>query len=125
MSNYTHLHSPTEWVIKIAIETLLDRPKFVPPPSWTSVGLEGESLQVPLQAHGNPENIIYTWTKNGVPIPQDTSGSVSAGEHRIFADGAVLNFTKLHRDDAGIYLCTASNSQGKASLNITVVVECK
>lgn len=90
------------------------------------MGLEGESLQVPLQAHGNPENMIYTWTKNGVPIPQqDTSGSVSAGEHRIFADGAVLNFTKLHRDDSGIYECSASNSQGKATLNITLVVECK
>ncbi|KAH8299303.1 hypothetical protein KR044_000269, partial [Drosophila immigrans] len=102
---------------------VLFRPKFVPPPSWTSVGLEGESLQVPLQANGNPAAIAYTWTKNGVAIPQDSSGSVSAGEHRIFADGAVLNFTKLHRDDAGVYSCTAANSQGKANLNITVVVE--
>ncbi|XP_064535994.1 nephrin isoform X5 [Drosophila montana] len=102
---------------------VLYRPKFVPPPSSTSVGLEGESLQVPLQANANPALISYTWTKNGTPIPQDTSGSVSAGEHRIFADGAVLNFTKLHREDSGIYSCTASNSQGKASINITVVVE--
>ncbi|XP_043071244.1 nephrin [Drosophila grimshawi] len=93
-------------------------PKFVPPPSTTSVGLEGESLQVPLQANANPELINYTWIKNGAVIPQD-----NPGEHRIFADGAVLNFTKLHREDSGIYSCTASNSQGKASINITVVVE--
>lgn len=108
-----------------ALDAHIDPPKFVPPPSSTSVGLEGESLQVPLQANANPALISYTWTKNGTPIPQDTSGSVSAGEHRIFADGAVLNFTKLHREDSGIYTCTASNSQGKASINITVVVECK
>lgn len=82
-------------------------------------------MQVPLQANANPTLISYTWTKNGTPIPQDTSGSISAAEHRIFADGAVLNFTKLHREDSGIYSCTASNSQGKASINITVVVECK
>ncbi|XP_017836908.1 nephrin isoform X1 [Drosophila busckii] len=96
---------------------VLYRPKFVPPPSWTSVGLEGESLLVPLQANANPSSISYSWTKQGVAIPQEP------GEHRIFAAGATLNFTKLHRDDAGSYVCVASNSQGKANINITVVVE--
>ncbi|XP_020815041.1 nephrin [Drosophila serrata] len=95
---------------------VLYRPKFVPPPSSTAVGVEGESLQVSLQTRANPTNVVYKWTKDGTPIPQD-------GEHRIFADGGSLNFTRLHRDDAGIYSCAASNSQGKATLNITVVVE--
>ncbi|KAI8035746.1 hypothetical protein M5D96_011496, partial [Drosophila gunungcola] len=58
----------------------------------------------------------YKWTRDGVTIPQD-------GGHRIFADGGSLNFTRLHRDDSGIYSCSASNSQGKASLNITLMVE--
>nr|XP_036669808.1 nephrin isoform X2 [Drosophila suzukii] len=95
---------------------VLYRPKFVPPPSSTAVGVEGESLQVSLQTQANPTPVAYKWTKDGVTIPQD-------GEHRIFADGGSLNFTRLHRDDAGIYSCSASNSQGKATLNITVVVE--
>ncbi|XP_017106061.2 nephrin isoform X7 [Drosophila bipectinata] len=95
---------------------VLYRPKFVPPPSSTAVGVEGESLQVSLQTRANPTTVTYKWTKDGIAIPQD-------GEHRIFADGGSLNFTRLHRDDAGIYSCTASNSQGKATLNITVVVE--
>ncbi|XP_070142770.1 nephrin isoform X2 [Drosophila kikkawai] len=95
---------------------VLYRPKFVPPPSSTAVGVEGESLAVSLQTRANPTNVEYKWTKDGTPIPQD-------GEHRIFADGGSLNFTRLHRDDAGIYSCAASNSQGKATLNITVVVE--
>ncbi|KRJ98391.1 uncharacterized protein Dyak_GE19230, isoform E [Drosophila yakuba] len=97
---------------------VLYRPKFVPPPSSTAVGVEGESLQVSLQTRANPTPVIYKWTKDGTTIPQD-------GEHRIFADGGSLNFTRLHRDDAGIYSCSASNSQGGATLNITVVVECK
>ncbi|KAH8304304.1 hypothetical protein KR059_006149 [Drosophila kikkawai] len=95
---------------------VLYRPKFVPPPSSTAVGVEGESLAVSLQTRANPTNVEYKWIKDGTPIPQD-------GEHRIFADGGSLNFTRLHRDDAGIYSCAASNSQGKATLNITVVVE--
>ncbi|XP_036669807.2 nephrin isoform X1 [Drosophila suzukii] len=95
---------------------VLYRPKFVPPPSSTAVGVEGESLQVSLQTQANPTPVAYKWTKDGATIPQD-------GEHRIFADGGSLNFTRLHRDDAGIYSCSASNSQGKATLNITVVVE--
>ncbi|XP_017044355.1 nephrin isoform X1 [Drosophila ficusphila] len=95
---------------------VLYRPKFVPPPSSTAVGAEGESLQVLLQTRANPTAVVYKWTKDGATIPQD-------GEHRIFADGGSLNFTRLHRDDAGIYSCSASNSQGKATLNITVLVE--
>ncbi|KMY92349.1 nephrin isoform X3 [Drosophila simulans] len=95
---------------------VLYRPKFVPPPSSTAVGVEGESLQVSLQTRANPTPVTYKWTKDGTTIPQD-------GDHRIFADGGSLNFTRLHRDDAGIYSCSASNSQGGATLNITVVVE--
>ncbi|XP_037944607.1 nephrin [Teleopsis dalmanni] len=97
---------------------VLYRPKFVPPPSNTAVGVEGESMQVVLLANANPMSIAYNWMKDGQQIP-----SRDNGEHRIYAEGGNLNFTKLHRSDAGIYTCEASNSQGKASLNITVVVE--
>lgn len=65
-------------------------------------------------------SITYTWSKDGLPISMNNNG-----EHRIYSDGANLNFTKLHRNDAGIYTCEATNSQGMARLNITVVVECK
>ncbi|XP_054737166.1 nephrin isoform X2 [Anastrepha obliqua] len=97
-------------------------PLFLPPPSSTAVGVEGESLQVTLSATANPMSILYTWTKDGLPVPS-TSTSNGGAEHRIYADGANLNFTKLNRNDAGIYLCEASNSEGSAKLNITIVVE--
>ncbi|XP_044317719.1 nephrin isoform X2 [Drosophila rhopaloa] len=95
---------------------VLYRPQFEALPSSTKVGAEGESMQLLLQTRANPTPVAYKWTRDGVTIPQD-------GERRIFADGASLNFTRLHRDDSGIYSCSASNSQGKASLNITVLVE--
>lgn len=40
-------------------------PKFTPPPSNTAVGNEGESLEISLQASGNPTPLTYTWTKEG------------------------------------------------------------
>ncbi|KAI9583195.1 hypothetical protein GQX74_012412 [Glossina fuscipes] len=98
---------------------VLYRPKFVPPPSSTAVGVENESLMVALQANANPISIIYTWSKDGQSIA-DGNNEV---EHRIFSDGPKLNFTKLHRNDAGVYVCEARNSQGSASINVTVVVE--
>ncbi|XP_073844761.1 nephrin adhesion molecule sticks and stones isoform X4 [Musca autumnalis] len=98
---------------------VLYRPKFVPPPSSTAVGVEGESLLVALQANANPMSITYTWTKDGQALP----GNGIAAESRIFAEGPKLNFTKLHRNDAGVYICEARNSQGSARINVTVVVE--
>lgn len=37
----------------------------------------------------------------------------------------MLNITKLSRHDAGIYTCEAVNSQGAATINISVSVHCK
>ncbi|XP_065366924.1 nephrin isoform X1 [Calliphora vicina] len=98
---------------------VLYRPKFVPPPSSTAVGVEGESLLVALQANANPMSITYTWSRDGQTIPSVINGA----EPRIFADASKLNFTKLHRNDAGLYVCEARNSQGIARINVSVVVE--
>lgn len=92
-----------------------DPPKFVPAPSSTVVGVEGEPLQVPMVANANPAEITYTWTKDGQTLAAD----------RIPADGPMLNISHLARNDAGIYTCHATNTQGSATINITVVVECK
>lgn len=95
----------------------------MPPPSYTVVGIEGEALQVAMQANANPMTITYTWMKDGAPI--NNGNGNGNGIERIVSDGAVLNITKLTRNDAGIYTCKAQNSQGSATMNITVIVECK
>lgn len=79
------------------------------------VGVEGEPLEVPMVANANPMAIAYTWTKDGQPLASD----------RIAAEGPILNVTRLARSDAGIYTCQATNTQGTALFNVTVVVECK
>ncbi|XP_037915549.1 nephrin isoform X1 [Hermetia illucens] len=99
----------------ITLEVLYP-PKFVPPPSSTVVGVEGEPLQVVLMANANPMSITYTWTKDGIPITMNEP-------ERVVSDGPVLNITKLARNDGGIYTCEAVNSQGVATINITVMVE--
>ncbi|XP_070491537.1 nephrin isoform X2 [Chironomus tepperi] len=103
--------------INEAIELqVLFPPKFTPPPSATVVGIEDESLIINLMANGNPMNIQYTWTKEGSPLEDHDN-------QRIVIDGPTLNFTKLARDDSGLYTCEALNSQGSAVINISVVVE--
>lgn len=69
-----------------------------------------------LQATGNPSNIVYTWTKDGVDARQ---------ELRVLVDGPVLNITKLHKEDSGVYVCEAVNSEGSTSVKFNFTVQCK
>ncbi|XP_063835240.1 nephrin [Ostrinia nubilalis] len=85
----------------------------------TAVGEENEPLIIMLRADGNPASITYTWTKDGLPI---TQSSYSSGNDRIISEGSMLNMTRLSRADAGVYTCEAVNSQGAATVNITVSV---
>lgn len=56
------------------LSSFKDGPVFTQPPSNTVVGIEGESLQVPLVATANPQSIAYSWTKDGSPIVGSSSG---------------------------------------------------
>ncbi|KPJ02038.1 Nephrin [Papilio xuthus] len=85
----------------------------------TAVGVENEPLVIVVRADGNPPSIAYTWTKDGLPI---TQSSYSSSNDRIISEGSMLNMTRLTRHDAGVYTCEAVNSQGAATLNITVSV---
>lgn len=85
-------------------------------------GIEDEPLIITLKADGNPSNIQYTWTKDGLPITQASS---STGVERIVSEGPVLNITKLSRHDAGTYNCEAINSQGSSMTSVNISVQCK
>lgn len=88
----------------------------------TISGIEDEPLIINLKAEGNPANIAYTWTKDGLPVTQ--AGSAT-GTERIISDGPVLNITKLSRHDAGSYSCEALNSQGSTVAVVNISVQCK
>lgn len=95
---------------------VLYKPIFENRPTIPSA-IEGEQLTVFLEARGNPSNIAYTWTKDGVPLTKKSL--------RILADGPVLNITKLSRNDTGIYTCEASNTEGSTSISFNVTVNCE
>ncbi|XP_047541017.1 nephrin [Vanessa atalanta] len=98
---------------------VLYAPIFDETTPYTTVGVENEPLVIMLRADGNPSSIAYTWTKDGLPI---TPSSYSTSNDRIISEGSMLNMTRLTRHDAGIYTCEAVNSQGAATVNITVNV---
>ncbi|XP_072934025.1 nephrin [Epargyreus clarus] len=98
---------------------VLYAPIFDETTPYTTVGVENEPLIIVLRADGNPGSITYTWTKDGLPI---TQSSYSSSNDRIISEGNMLNMTRLSRHDAGVYTCEAVNSQGAATVNITVSV---
>lgn len=96
---------------------VLYKPIFDSRPADTYLGIEGDQLIVSLEAQGNPNNIAYTWSKDGIPLTKKSL--------RILADGPVLNITRLSKNDTGVYTCEATNSEGSTSISINVTVNCK
>lgn len=129
LCTYSSIYSIQKFIHRIAIFLFyliffcfesIDPPKFTQP-SYKAVGTEGKPLALDLlKAEANPMPISFTWMKDGSPIADNDNGN-----DRIITDGIILNITKLMRSDAGIYTCKAVNSQGSATTNITVTVECK
>lgn len=93
-----------------------DKPIFSDVPTEQQTGIEGHPMVLALQATGNPSNIVYTWTKDGVDAGQDL---------RVLVDGPVLNITKLRKEDSGVYMCEAVNSEGSTSVKFNLTVQCK
>ncbi|SPP75591.1 blast:Nephrin [Drosophila guanche] len=97
---------------------ILYPPKFEASQTTTFVGVEGAPFHVELVASGNPMSISYTWTKDGLPITTNTLSG-----QRLISDGPRLNISRLSRNDAGVYICEALNSQGTSLLEIQIAVE--
>ncbi|KAK0090227.1 hypothetical protein PV325_002297 [Microctonus aethiopoides] len=93
---------------------ILYKPIFTSMDPNELVGLEGEPYVISVTAKGNPTTINFTWTRDGLPLSRDNS--------RIKARESTLNITRLHRSDAGTYICQATNKEGSTyyQLNLTV-----
>ncbi|XP_076632643.1 sticks and stones isoform X2 [Colletes latitarsis] len=83
------------------------------------IGMEGEPFVISVSAMSNPNEITYTWTRDGLPLVSNS--------RRISVRGSMLNVTKLDRHDAGTYICEASNEEGTTfyQLNLTVQYSAK
>ncbi|XP_053999054.1 nephrin [Hylaeus anthracinus] len=83
------------------------------------IGMEGEPFVISVSAMANPNDIKYTWTRDGLPLV--------SSNRRISVRGPMLNITKLDRHDAGTYICEATNEEGTTfyQLNLTVQYSAK
>ncbi|XP_026675533.1 nephrin-like isoform X2 [Ceratina calcarata] len=98
---------------------VLYKPIFSPIDPYELIGMEGEPFVVSVSAMGNPNEIRYTWTRDGLPL--------ASSNRRISVRGSTLNITRLDRHDAGTYVCEATNEEGTTfyQLNITVQYSAK
>lgn len=72
---------------------------------------EGSSFYMTCEASGHPPPYNYTWKRN------DTN--------EVVADGNMLNFTNINRNDTGWYRCEATNQCGTGTGLQFVDVYCK
>ncbi|XP_043477806.1 nephrin-like isoform X3 [Leptopilina heterotoma] len=93
---------------------ILYKPIFTNPEPSELIGMENEPYIITLQTRGNPGKITYTWTRDGLHLPDRG--------RRMTARGPTLNITKLERLDSGSYVCEAINDKGATfyHLNLTV-----
>jgi len=72
---------------------------------------EGRDLSLYCDATGSPDPNV-TWTKVGDNHPVESEW--------------LLNFQNINRDQSGDYICSANNTCGKVSSNVTSIdVQCK
>lgn len=78
-----------------------------------------------MKARANPANIVYSWSKDGVEIPQlsDVDNYVNKEGSRIAAHGSELHITTAERADAGHYTLKAMNDEGSSVNNILLNVQ--
>lgn len=94
-----------------------DKPIFTSIDPHEMIGMEGEPFMISVSAIGNPNEIKYTWTRDGL--------SLASNSRRISVRGSMLNITKLERHDAGTYICEATNEEGTTFYQLNLTVQCK
>ena len=79
----------------------------------------GTTARLDCSAKGEPKPKIV-WNKNG-------GNFLAANENRFHVMTAddVFFIAQVKPEDAGVYRCTASNSEGQISINVTLTVQRK
>lgn len=73
----------------------------------------GESVSVPCSATGQPEPELQ-WNRYG--------GPVKGGANLLASTNGTLHIKNVQLSHAGIYTCTAMNSAGRGSRDITLIL---
>ncbi|CAB3399927.1 unnamed protein product [Caenorhabditis bovis] len=92
-----------------------EKPKIISEIPGTVDVVKGLTIEIPCRATGIPE-VTRIWQKNGINL--DTSSSKYTVDNM-----GTLRIHDALVDDAAVYNCVVSNSQGTDVLNTTVVVQ--
>ncbi len=115
------------WALINEAHSITDAPVFASDaPAMVDVQ-EGESTIINMTVRANPNDVTYTWYKNGDKIKFDKSRRArrEVTIPRFNVDGGVLYVVNVTRDDAGAYSCKAKNPQGKLEHSFSINVLCK
>ena len=89
---------------------------------------EGNTITITCKAFGYPPPTVV-WNKiNGIlsdRVSVSDSVSVPTGYGNVTRVSVNLTITSASREDTGVYTCSANNSIGSDSSNVTITVECK
>ena len=90
-------------------------PKYEPA-EYTFRVIEGSSPHLLLDVEFASSNTQYNWSRNGLPITSDSHLSLHING---------LIFSRVSRDDDGVYVVRATDSSGNDEATINVEVYCK
>ena len=79
---------------------------------------EGGNVTFQCNATSNPSPTL-SWTKNGNAINQSSNNIV------LSEDNQTLTINNVQRNDAGIYVCNATNNVNSVSASAYLNVQCK
>ena len=92
------------------------------------VTAEGGNIVITCEALGYPPPTIVWSRSNGALSDRmivNDSVIIPTGNGNVSRVGVNLTLTNADREDTGLYQCTASNSVGSDTGNVSIIVQCK
>ena len=89
---------------------------------------EGDTTTVTCEALGYPPPTVEWNRTDGLVddrVSMSDSISVPTGNGNVTSVSVNLTITNAHREDTGVYTCSANNSIGSDDKNVDITVQCK
>ena len=85
---------------------------------------EGDNITITCESTGNPLPTIIWSRANGARVLVGDSVNYTGNEN-VSRVSRNLTLTNASREDTGVYTCSANNSIGSVSSNVSITVQCK
>ena len=86
--------------------------------------VEGDNITITCESIGNPLPTIIWSRTNGARVLVVDSGNYTESQNASKVSRN-LTITNTSREDTGVYTCSANNSVGSVSSNVSITVQCK